>query len=73
MLIFLLWYDKKKKGETDISGIRKGWSRLNYRHRWSESTGLRGDSNGLLHLRTPADGNLMVPLILLLSLWQFQM
>lgn len=65
-----------KKGETDISGklhSRKDWSRLNCKHRWSESPGLRGDSNGLLHLGTPANGNLRVPLILSLSLWQFQM
>lgn len=67
---------KKKKGETDISGkphIRKYWSRLNCRHRWSESTGLRGDSNDSLPLGTPANGNLRVPLFLLLSVWEFQM
>lgn len=51
MLIFLLWYVKKKKKEKHISGkphIRKDWSWLNCRHRWSESTGLRGDSNGCI-------------------------
>ena len=76
MLIFLLWYVKKKKGETDISRklhIRKYLSRLNCKHRWSESTGLRGDSNDSMHLGTPANGNLKVPVILLLSLWEFQM
>lgn len=64
------------KKETDISSklhIRKYWSPLNCKHRWSESTGLRGDSHDLLRLGTPADGYLRVPLFLLLSLWEFQM
>lgn len=73
-MIFLLW-NVKNNGETDISGklcIRKLWSRLNCKHRWSESAGLRGDSNDSLSLGTPAHGSLRVPLIVLFSLWEFQ-
>lgn len=60
VLIFLFGMLKKWR-EIDISGkLLKVLVSTELQAQWTESTGLRGDSNGSLHLGTPANGNLRV-------------